>query len=154
MIITVILFIFYVCVILRYYNLNDNSYIGLKVLLVIMRNASMVTIIVAIVGYGRKYLTSGGKALDYLNKACFPVYILHQPVIVIIAYYLIPYKFNMYLAILIILVSSIPITFGIYEIFKRIKITKYLIGVKWSIKNEYNNRPKARIKRKAKTYLE
>ena len=61
----------------------------MKVLLSLMRNGIMVTTIVAIVGYGRKYLTKGGKVLDYLNKACFPVYILHQPVIVVIAYYLV-----------------------------------------------------------------
>ena len=91
----------------------------------------MITTIVAIIGYGRKYLTSGGKVLDYLNRACFPVYILHQPVIVIIAYYIMNYyTLPTYLLILMILGSSVPITFGIYEIFRRIKITKYLIGVK------------------------
>ena len=88
LIITVIFFTFYISVILYYYNLNNNGDMGLKVLLSIMRNGIMITTIVAIIGYGRKYLTSGGKVLDYLNKACFPVYILHQPVIVIISYYL------------------------------------------------------------------
>ena len=122
---------FYIGVILYYYNLNDNSGIGLKAIVSIMRNGIMVTTIVAIIGYGRKYLTKGGWILDYLNKACFPVYILHQPVIVIIAYYLISsLKLPIYLSILIILGSSIPVTFGIYEILRRIKIMKYLIGGK------------------------
>ena len=131
LIITIIFLIFYIGVILPYYNLDNNDGKGLKILLSIMRNGAMITTIVAIIGYGRKYLTSAGKFLNYLNKACFPVYILHQPVIVIVAYYLLNYyALPMYLSILIILVSSVPITFGIYEIFRRIKITKYLIGVK------------------------
>ena len=131
LIITVIFFVFYTGVILPYYNLNNNDNKGLKVILSIMRNGAMITTIVAIIGYGRKYLTRRGKILDYLNKACFPIYILHQPVIVLIAYYLLNYYvLSTYLSILIILVSSVPITFGIYEIFRRIKITKYLIGVK------------------------
>ena len=131
LIITVIFFMVYIGVILPYYQLNNNGRNGLKVLLSIMRNAAMITTIVAIIGYGRKYLTGGGKVLDYLNRACFPVYILHQPVIVIIAYYIMNYyTLPTYLLILMILGSSVPITFGIYEIFRRIKITKYLIGVK------------------------
>ena len=131
LIITVIFFVFYTGVILPYYNLNNNDNKGLKVILSIMRNGAMITTIVAIIGYGRKYLTRRGKILDYLNKACFPIYILHQPLIVLIAYYLLNYYvLSTYLSILIILVSSVPITFGIYEIFRRIKITKYLIGVK------------------------
>jgi len=67
----------------------------------------------------------------YLNKACFPIYILHQPIIVVISYYLLKYyKLPVHVSILIILGSSVIITFGVYEIFKRIKIIKYLIGSK------------------------
>ena len=130
LIIALIFFVFYTGVILYYYNLDKNMTIALKVLLSIMRNGIMITTIVAIIGFGRKYLNRGGKVLDYLNKACFPVYILHQTIIVIVAYYLLNYTLPIYVSILIIIGSSILITFGIYEILRRIKITKYLIGVK------------------------
>lgn len=130
MIIAVVFFIFYIGVILHYYDLNNNGTIGLKVSLSLMRNGIMVTAIVAIIGYGRKYLYRGGKVLNYLNEACFPIYILHQTVIIIVAYYLLNYTLPMYLSISIIIGSSILITFGIYEIFRRIKVIKFLIGVK------------------------
>jgi len=130
LIIALVFFVFYTGVILHYYNLDKNITIALKVLLSIMRNSIMITAIVAIIGFGRKYLNRGGKVLDYLNKACFPVYILHQTVVVIVAYYLLNYTLPMYVSILIIIGSSVLITFGIYEILRRIKITKYLIGVK------------------------
>jgi hypothetical protein len=91
----------------------------------------MITTITAIIGYGRKYLTKGGKVLKYLNKACFPIYILHQPIVVVISYYLLKYyKLPIHIAILIILISSVIVTFVVYELFKRIRITKYLIGGK------------------------
>lgn len=131
LIISVIFFIFYIGVIIHYYKPDNNGNIALKVLLSIMRNGIMTTMIVVVIGYGRKYLNRAGKVLAYLNKACFPVYILHQPVIVISAYYILnQYELPMYVSLLIILGSSVPITFVLYEIFRRIKITKYLIGVK------------------------
>lgn len=77
--------------------------------------------------FGLKY---GGKILSYLNKACFPVYILHQTVKVVIAYYLFNYTLPTYLSILIIMGSSVIITFGLYKIVRRIKIMRFLIGIK------------------------
>lgn len=130
LIIGIVFFILYVVVILHYYNLSNPENIGLKVLLSILRNGIMITTIVAIVGYGRKYLNRGGKMLDYLNNACFPVYIIHQTVIVIIAYYLLNYDLYLYFSSLIIILCSVLITFGIYEMVKRIKITRILFGIK------------------------
>ena len=130
LIMTLIFLTIYIIVILYNYNLNNNGNLGLKVLLSIMKNGIMITTIVAIIGYGGKYLNRGGKVLDYLNRACFPIYILHQTIIVIISYYLLNYTLPMYLSILIIIVSSVLITFGIYEVVKRIKIIRFLIGIK------------------------
>lgn len=130
LIISLIFFVLYMRVILYYYNLDNNGNLGLKVLLSVLRNCIMITTIVAIIGYGRKYLNRGGKVLSYLNKACFPVYIIHQTVIVIIAYYLLNCTLPMYLSISLIIGSSVIITFGIYEIVSRIKIMRFLIGIK------------------------
>lgn len=132
LIITVILFILYVFLVIHHYNLEKSGEVkGLEILLSLMRNCVMITTIAAIIGYGRKYLNKGGKVLKYLNKACFPIYILHQPIIVLISYYLLKYyKLPTHVSILIILSSSVIVTFGVYEIFKRIKITRYLIGGK------------------------
>lgn len=127
--ITIILFILYIFLVIHHYNSEQSR--GLEILLSLMRNCVMITTITAIVGYGRKYLTKGGKALIYLNKACFAIYILHQPIVVVISYYLLKYyKLPTHVSIIIILISSVIVTFGAYELFKRIKITKYLIGGK------------------------
>ncbi|SFC19928.1 acyltransferase family protein [Clostridium uliginosum] len=128
--ITFCLIVPYIKVILYYYNINDSSNLGLETILSVLRNAIMITTIVTIIGYGRKYLYKGGKVLKYFNKACFPVYILHQTVIVILGYFLLKLKLPIYLSILIIIVSSVIITFGIYEILRRIKPMRFLLGIK------------------------
>lgn len=41
----------------------------------------------ALMGYGKQYLSKQLQILPYLNQAAYPFYILHQTVIVILAYY-------------------------------------------------------------------
>lgn len=130
LVITLIFYIFYIGAILYYYHLNSSGNLLLRVLVIVMRNGIMITTIVTIIGYGKKYLNKEGKVLEYLNKACFPIYILHQTVIVIIAYYLLNYTLPMYVSISIIVGSSVVVTFGIYEIFRRIKIMRFLISIR------------------------
>lgn len=121
--------IIYIGVILYYYQ-HYNEAFWLQTILSILRNIIMVTVVSWMIGYGRKYLTKGGSSLNYLNKACFPIYILHQTVIVIIGNYILNYNVPIYIAFLIIIISSFIITFVLYEILKRIKIIRVLIGSK------------------------
>lgn len=45
--------------------------------------------VLALVGYGKKYLTKTHPSLTYINQAVYPFYILHQTVIVMLAYYVV-----------------------------------------------------------------
>lgn len=45
------------------------------------------TWVFGLVGYGKQYLNRTHPSLQYLNQAVYPFYILHQTVIVILAYY-------------------------------------------------------------------
>lgn len=122
--------VLYMGVILYYYKLNYSDNVIIESVLSIIRNGLMITIIVAVIGYGRKYLCKSGQTLKYLNNACFPVYILHQTFIVIIGYFVIELELPVYSLSLIIMLSSIFITFASYEALKRIKVMKFLIGIK------------------------
>ncbi len=46
--------------------------------------------VLALIGYGKHYLNQKTRALNYMNQAAYPFYILHQTVIVILVYYFIP----------------------------------------------------------------
>jgi len=45
--------------------------------------------VLALVGYGKRYLNRPHRILDYLNQAVYPFYILHQTVIVLLVYYIV-----------------------------------------------------------------
>jgi peptidoglycan/LPS O-acetylase OafA/YrhL len=78
----------------------------------------------------KKHLNKNNKIFTYLSKSSFYIYIFHQIWIVIIAYYVFKYIDNIILQILIILLSSIVFTYGTYEIIKKIRIIRFLFGIK------------------------
>jgi len=78
---------------------------------------------------GKLYLNKENKVTSYFKKASFPIYILHQTILVIIGYYTLMLVDNMFLQISIIICGSFISTIIVYEIIKRIPILKRLIGV-------------------------
>lgn len=63
----------------------------------------------AILGYGMRYLNFNRPVLAYANEAVLPFYILHQPVILLIGYLVIPLA----LPIAVKYVIIAPLAFGI-----------------------------------------
>lgn len=44
------------------------------------------TMVLAVIGYGVRYLNRPSSALSYLNEAILPVYVLHQPILLLAAF--------------------------------------------------------------------
>lgn len=88
--------------------------------------------VLALVGYGKKYLNRKLKILDYLNQAVYPFYILHQTVIVILAYYIVQTQNESILSKYIYTVGiTFFITVGIYHLLIRpYALTRFLFGMK------------------------
>lgn len=86
--------------------------------------------ILAILGLGRHFLNYNNAVTAYLSKASFPVYIFHQSWLVAAAYYAFRITDHTFLQVVIILPSSILLTFLNYELFRRIPITRLLFGIK------------------------
>ncbi len=86
---------------------------------------------VAILGYARQYLTSGGPRLRYANEAVYPFYILHQSVIIIVGYYVIQTNDTILTKFLFVAGVSFVLSIGIYELFIRNNpLLRLLFGVK------------------------
>ena len=85
---------------------------------------------ITIVSYGIRYLNKKNKVLDYLNKASFPVYILHQTILLVLAFYILPLTLPVWITIILIISLSFALTFIAYEICKRIKFMDILLGMK------------------------
>jgi len=78
----------------------------------------------------KKHLNKNNKVFAYLSKSSFCIYVFHQVWIVVIAYYVFKSIDAIILQIVITLLSSVVLTYGTYEIIKRIKIARFLFGMK------------------------
>lgn len=70
-------------------------------------------------GYAAKYLNKESKILRYANEAVYPFYILHQTVILIIAYYIIDLDWNLASKFSLLAAGTLVITWILYEVMVR-----------------------------------
>ena len=83
------------------------------------------------VGYGKRYLDKKHSVLHYLNSAVYPFYILHQTVVVVIAYYVVRTTDSILLKYSFIVLVSFLLSMAIYHVFIRpFAITRFLFGSK------------------------
>ncbi|MDZ8189049.1 MAG: hypothetical protein RMX96_29915 [Nostoc sp. ChiSLP02] len=88
-------------------------------------------IVVALVGLGQKYLSFNNSILQYASQASYPFYLLHQTVLVAVAFYTVQWNLGIGEKFLIISSASILLTGGLYKLLiKRINISRYLFGLK------------------------
>ncbi len=103
----------------------------IKVLSALLKTANQWLWLQAILGLSMRYLSSSGRQLKYLNQLVFPIYILHQTVIIIVGYYVIQVPGSITFKFSAILLGSLLIMLGLYEaVLKRAAITRLLFGIK------------------------
>ena len=87
--------------------------------------------LLAILGYGMRYLTADHRLLSYANEAVLPFYILHQPVILILGYFIIPLPLPILAKYLMIASQAFGITLGLYEFgVRRFNPVRRIFGLK------------------------
>lgn len=86
--------------------------------------------ILALIGFSKRWLNSSGTASAYLSKACFPVYLLHQSVLVAAAYFITQLIVSPGVQFALITVFSAALTFTLYELIRRIPYIRFLFGLK------------------------
>jgi len=85
--------------------------------------------IVGLLGYGRRYLDRTSPALGYLAEGSYPIYILHQTVIVVIAFYLVSLPGPWPLHWVLLFATSVAGTFALYEVIRRLPV-RVLLGMR------------------------
>ena len=79
-------------------------------------------------------LNFSNKVLQYANEAILPFYILHEPVIIIIAFFVLAWNIPTGFKFVFVTTSSLLITLAIYELLiRRIKPIRWLFGMKNSL---------------------
>ena len=89
----------------------------------------------------RKFLRFTNKFLAYASPAAFPVFILHQTIIIIIAFYVVQWKMDILPKFLAILFISLAITLAFYELARRWRVTRFVLGAKPSAKPSAKSKP-------------
>lgn len=101
---------------------------GLWVMLVM---AGAWLLVIACLGLGRRYLDRVTRPLPYLAEASYPVYILHQTVIVLVGYAVLALGLPGIAApYLITLAASVAVTFALYEGVRRVGVLRLLFGMR------------------------
>ena len=87
--------------------------------------------LLAIFGFGKVHLNFNKPFLKYANEAVLPFYILHQTVIVCLAYFIVQWQIPDLLKFLIVLCASFLVTISLYEfLVRRHNILRFLFGMK------------------------
>jgi glucan biosynthesis protein C len=87
--------------------------------------------VVTILGYAKRWLNRPSRVLSYANEGIYPYYILHQTVIVVLAYYVIPLQDGVFAKFLFLSLLSLVLTAALYEVFVRpFNTMRFLMGVK------------------------
>jgi len=86
--------------------------------------------LIALLGYGRQFLNFTNRFLKYVSEASYPVYILHQTMIVIIGYYVVQWDTSILAKFVAIVCISLAVTFLVYDLLiKRIGVVRFLFGM-------------------------
>ncbi len=86
--------------------------------------------IVGMLGLGRKLLNRPSRALAYLAEASYPVYILHQTVIVILASFVVGFDVAWPVQWTLLLVASVVVTLLCYEVVRRVDWLRLVLGMR------------------------
>ncbi|HWW73136.1 MAG TPA: acyltransferase family protein [Duganella sp.] len=85
--------------------------------------------ILAVCGFGHRHLAFDSAKRRYLTEAVFPVYILHQTLIVSMAHWFKPLKLAQGIEGMMLIVLTFCISFGVFEVVRRVGVLRPLFGL-------------------------
>jgi peptidoglycan/LPS O-acetylase OafA/YrhL len=88
------------------------------------------TILIGMLGVGRHRLDRPSRSLSYLAEASYPIYILHQTAIIVVASFVVKTSLGGVAQWVIIMVASTVTSFAIYEVVRRFGPMRYLFGMR------------------------
>ncbi len=87
--------------------------------------------IMAVSGYAGRWLNAPSSLLSYLNTAVLPVYVLHQPAMLVAAFFVFPLSMPLALESALMVVAALILPLITYDlVIKRIGALRFLFGLK------------------------
>jgi hypothetical protein len=85
----------------------------------------------AMLPVGMRFLDFSNRWLRYGQEAALPFFILHQPAIIVIAFFVVQWNAGIWIKLPIVVVSSFLVSIGLYELLiRRIRPLRLLFGMK------------------------
>ena len=79
---------------------------------------------------GMRYLDFSNAWLRHNREASYPFFFLHQPVIIIIAFFVVQWQVGVPIKLLVVVIGAFVLTLGAYELFvRRINPVRVLFGM-------------------------
>lgn len=101
--------------------------------------------VMALTGYGKKYLNKKTAFSNYATQAVYPFYIVHQTVIVILAFYVVQANDDVLIKYLFLAFASLFITVAIcHLLIQPYAVTRFLFGMK-AVKKDASAQHKAAV---------
>lgn len=98
--------------------------------IIALRNINTLVWVLAIAGLAARYLKYKHPLLSELNQGILPFYILHQTVIIFIGFFVVQWSVGIFLKFTTILMTSLILTIGLYQLIRRISMLRFLFGMK------------------------
>lgn len=86
--------------------------------------------IIGIFGIAGKFLNHPSKALNYLSKAVYPVYIFHLPIENALSLAIFKLQVPGEVQLIALIIGTVGLSFGVYELVKRMELLRPLFGMK------------------------
>ncbi len=118
-------------------TLDDSTPPWLIIIGMIVYSLVRVLGVLTVLALAYKYLNKKSPSLSYFNDAVYPFYIVHQTIIIVLAYNLSPSALGPVIEPLSVIILTIILCFICFEVIRRIDILKPLFGVR--VKKNYSN---------------
>lgn len=106
--------------------------------------------VTALLGFARERVTHSGLRLGYLVESAFPIYVLHQPVVVLLAAGVVLLPFGIAAKFALLLTASVAVTLGVYHFLVRpFALPRFLLGMKRLRRTPAVVRPASAVRRAA-----
>ncbi|SDY25017.1 Peptidoglycan/LPS O-acetylase OafA/YrhL, contains acyltransferase and SGNH-hydrolase domains [Lysobacter sp. yr284] len=103
---------------------------GVQYLIWTLRSVYIWTALCAILGWSHQLLNRPLRWLPWATEAVYPWYVLHQSLIVLIAYWILPLKFGPVAEPAIVLTGTVAGCFVLHEIVRRVPLLRPCFGLK------------------------
>jgi len=95
-----------------------------------LRNLYVWSMLLAILGWAHALLNRPFRWLPWANEAVYPWYMLHQSLIILFAYWLLPLQLGPVLEPLLVLAATVAGCWGVFALVRRVRWLRPLFGMK------------------------